>query len=299
MMSQSTGLNPHISVDCVIFGFDGDQLRVLLIERTEGKTDGSVSALEGDDGVMYDSIGTNEDKAIEIEGISKSSDRNTSDRYKPKEIERKDNNQEQGRYKLPGDLIRLKEDLDFAAARVLSDLTGLKDIFLRQFALFGDPGRIPENDDRKWLERTSGLKISRVVTAAYFSLINIDKSKSENENTHHASWQSIGALPPLIFDHHEIILAGLHHLRKEIRFEPICFELLPGKFTIRQIQNLYEAILGEKLDNRNFRKKLLKATYIEPLQEKQKGVAHKPAKFYRFNRDKYEETRKNLLYYNF
>lgn len=298
-MSQSTGLNPHISVDCVIFGFDGDQLRVLLVERTEGKTDGSGSAREGDDGVMYDSAGKNEDKAIEMKGICNSSCRNTLDRYKPQETERKDNNQERGRYKLPGDLIRLKEDLDIAAARVLSDLTGLKNIFLRQFALFGDPGRIPENEDRSWLERTSGLKISRVVTAAYFSLINIGKSKSENEDSHHASWHSIGALPPLIFDHRTIILAGLQHLRREIRFEPICFELLPGKFTIRQIQKVYEAILGQELDNRNFRKKLLKAAYIEPLQEKQKGVAHKPAKFYRFNREKYEKTRENLLYYNF
>jgi 8-oxo-dGTP diphosphatase len=298
MMSQSTELNPHISVDCVIFGFDGDQLRVLLVERTEGKPDGSGSALEEVDGVMYDSAGKDEDIA-KMKGVGNSSDRNTLDRYIPQEIERKDNNQERGRYKLPGDLIRLKEDLDFAAARVLSDLTGLKGIFLRQFALFGDPGRIPENEDRRWLERTSGLKISRVVTAAYFSLINIDKSKSENENSHHASWHTIGQLPSLIFDHREIVIAGLQHLRREIRFEPICFELLPGKFTIRQIQNLYEAILGEKLDNRNFRKKLLKATYIEPLQEKQKGVAHKPAKFYRFNRDKYEETRENLLYYNF
>jgi 8-oxo-dGTP diphosphatase len=277
MTNQKTLLNPHISVDCVIFGFDGDQLRVLLVERTNGKTDGSGSAPEGDAGAPCDSSMSIEDRDIGMVG----------------------NTREQKRYKLPGDLIRLREDLDIAAARVLSDLTGLKNIFLRQFALFGDPGRIPENDDRNWLERTSGLKISRVVTAAYFSLINIDKSKTENESTHHATWHRIRELPSLIFDHREIVFAGLQHLRKEIRFEPICFELLPGKFTIRQIQNLYEAILGEKLDNRNFRKKLLKAAYIEPMQEKQKGVAHKPAKFYRFNRDKYEENRKNLLYYNF
>ncbi|MCA1747798.1 MAG: NUDIX hydrolase, partial [Bacteroidales bacterium] len=132
-----------------------------------------------------------------------------------------------------------------------------------------------------------------------YSLIKIDKSNTENENSHHASWYPVDALPSLIFDHREIILSGLEKLRNEIRFEPLCFELLPGKFTIRQIQTLYEVIFGQPLDNRNFRKKLLKTPYIEPLGEKEKGVAHKPALFYRFNKNKYLETRENLLYYNF
>jgi hypothetical protein len=236
----------------VIFGFDGDQLRVLLIERPEKKKDTSTIS------------GTAEKK-----------------------------------HKLPGDLIHLREDLDIAAARVLAELTGLQQIFLRQFAVFGDPGRIPDNEDRRWLESSSGITISRVVTTAYYSLIRIDKSNAEKENSHHASWHPIDALPSLIFDHREIILTGLEKLRNEIRFEPLCFELLPGKFTIRQIQTLYEVIFGQPLDNRNFRKKLLKAPYIEPLGEKEKGVAHKPALYYRFNKNKYLATRENLLYYNF
>ncbi len=251
-MNQSVGLNPHISVDCVIFGFDGDQLRVLLIERSEKQND-TISSSHA--------------------GLKK--------------------------HKLPGDLIHLNEDLDRAAERILAELTGLEQIFLRQFAVFGDPGRIPDNEDRRWLENASGIKISRVVTTAYYSLIRIDKSKTENENSHHASWYPLNKLPSLIFDHQEIISAGLERLRSEIRFEPLCFELLPGKFTIRQIQTLYEVILGQPLDNRNFRKKLLKASYIEALDEKEKGVAHKPALYYRFNNEKYREIRENFLYYNF
>ena len=247
MTNQKVILNPHISVDCVIFGFDGARLKVLLIKRTDQEDKQSFAM----------------------------------------------------KYKLPGDLIQSNEDLDRAAERVLREHTGLQNIFLRQFKVFGNPGRIPDNDDRKWLEDTSGVKIGRVVTTAYYALIKINKSKTESENDHHASWHTIDTLPPLIFDHQEIILSGLERLRNEIRFEPLCFELLPGKFTIRQIQTLYEVILGQSLDNRNFRKKLLKAPYIEPLNEKQKGVAHKPAIFYRFDKKRYLATKENLLYYNF
>ncbi len=239
--------NPQLSVDCVIFGFDGKHLKVLLAERCEG-IDGSA---------------------------------------------------EQKKFKLPGDLIHLKEDLDLAAGRILHELTGLSSIFLKQFSVFGDPERIPDNDDRKWLEKTSGVKIDRVVTTAYYSLIKIDKSNTDQETGNHASWHKITTLPPLIFDHKKIIMTGLEVLRKEIRFEPICFELLPAKFTVRQIQTLYEVILGQELDNRNFRKKLLKAPYIKQLTEKQQGVAHKPALFYRFDRKQYLESRRDILFYNF
>jgi 8-oxo-dGTP diphosphatase len=137
------------------------------------------------------------------------------------------------------------------------------------------------------------------VTTAYYSLIRIGKSKTENELSNNASWHNVKKLPDLTFDHRAIILKGLESLWNEIRFEPLCFELLPGKFTVRQIQTLYEVVIGHKLDNRNFRKKLLKACYIEQLNEKQKGVAHKPALYYRFSKKKYEESRTDILYYNF
>ena len=247
MTNEKILLNPHTSVDCVIFGFDGSRLKVLLIKRTGQESKEPFTM----------------------------------------------------KYKLPGDLIKYNEDLDKAAERVLRELTGLQNIFLRQFKVFGNPDRIPENDDRKWLEETSGVSISRVVTTAYYALIKINKSKAESENNHHALWHTIDTLPSLIFDHKEIILTGLDRLRNEIRFEPLCFELLPGKFTIRQIQTLYEVILGQPLDNRNFRKKFLNSDYIDSLEEKQTGVAHKPATLYRFNKKKYQETRKDLLYYSF
>ncbi len=247
MNSPPANFNPHLSVDCVIFGFDGDNLRVLLIKR-KGRNTGGTKA---------------------------------------------------GKYKLPGDLIHLKEDLEGAAKRVLAELTGLENIFLRQFSVFGNPNRTTNEEDHAWLEESSGIPISRVVTTAYYSLIRIDKSKTENENNHHASWHKVDELPNLVFDHNQIVEKGLATLRNEIRFEPICFELLPGKFTIRQIQTLYEVIFGKELDNRNFRKKLLKAKYIVPLNEKQKGVAHKPALYYSYNRNKYVETREDVLYYNF
>lgn len=247
MQNSEKNFNPHLSVDCVIFGFDGDTLKVLLIEKSSSFTENSTES----------------------------------------------------KYKLPGDLIQRMEDLDNAAKRVLYELTGLKDIFLRHFSVFGDPERIPENADRKWLELTSGVKISRVVTTAYYSLIRIDKSKIEKEIHNNASWIDVTNLPLLAFDHEKIIMKGLESLRYEVRFEPICFELLPKKFTVRQIQTLYEVIVGQALDNRNFRKKLLKAKYIEPLNEKQSGVAHKPAMYYRFNKYIYETSRTEQLYYNF
>ncbi|MFC2090695.1 NUDIX hydrolase, partial [Bacteroidota bacterium] len=139
----------------------------------------------------------------------------------------------------------------------------------------------------------------RVVTTAYYSLIRIDKSNTENEVSNNAAWHAINNLPDLVFDHDAIIEKGLTSLRNEVRFEPICFELLPKKFTIRQIQLLYEAILGQELDNRNFRKKLLKAPYIEKLEEKQHGVAHKPASFYRFDKEKYQENKTEQIQYYF
>jgi 8-oxo-dGTP diphosphatase len=246
MSKPEISFNPHLSVDCVIFGFDGEALKVLLIKRA---------------------------KSDEIPGETKS--------------------------KLPGDLIHKLEDLDEAAKRILFELTGLKNIFLKQFSVFGDPNRIPKNGDRQWLENTSGMEINRVVTTAYYSLIRIDKSKIENELTHNASWHDVTQLPMLAFDHESIINKGLSSLRDQIRFEPICFELLPKKFTVRQIQTLYEVIVGQELDNRNFRKKLLKAEYVELLNEKQSGVAHKPASYYRFNKEKYNSSRKEYFNYNF
>ena len=229
-------LNPHVSVDCVIFGFNTGKLKVLLIERE--KVPGS--RLRGH------------------------------------------------KLKLPGSLITETEDLDISAIRTLKELTGLDSIFLKQFGVFGSPDRLSPSEDLAWLRKTSGLMVDRVVTVAYYSLIKIDESNV----TERTLWQPIDKLPELIFDHNHIVGRALETLRREIRTEPLCFELLPKKFTIRQMQILYEAILGEKLDNRNFRKKIRPMEFLIPLPDKEKNVNHKPAQLFRFDKKLYNKHRK-------
>jgi len=239
-------INPHISVDCVIFGFSTNQLKVLLIRRT----------------------------------FSDESGRLIND------------------HKLPGDFIAINEDLDLAASRTLVELTGLKDIYLQQFEFFGRPDRISRSMDIQWLKETTGHKIERVVTAAYYSLINITNTNSAFAIKNKATWMDVKQVPELAFDHSTIITRGLAHLQQRLRSEPIGFELLPEKFTIRELQSLYEVILDCELDNRNFRKKILKSKYLVQLDEKQSGVAHKPAYYYRFDRSIYEKHKKEALGFN-
>ena len=247
MSKVGRNINPTISVDCVIFGFSTNQLKVLLIERNY----------------------------IDRSGI------------------------EFNDHKLPGDLISINEDLDMAASRTLEELTGLKDIYLSQFAVFGKPDRISNPVDMDWLLDTTGLEIHRVVTAAYYSLINIGETNTAFAIKNNASWIDVKQIPDLAFDHTDIIQEGLKHLQLSLRSEPIGFEMLPEKFTIRELQTLYEAILACTLDNRNFRKKILKSSYLVQLDEKQTGVAHKPAHYYRFDRNIYEEHKKESLGFNF
>jgi 8-oxo-dGTP diphosphatase len=247
MITAARTINPHISVDCVIFGFSRNLLKVLLIERE----------YRGESGELSRDL------------------------------------------KLPWDFISTREDLDSAASRTLEELTGLKNIFLRQFAVFGRPDRITRRIDMDWLTETTGMDIRRVVTTAYFALINISDSKSEFAIKNNASWMDVTSIPELAFDHREIIEKGLDHLRVALRNEPIGFEMLPEKFTIRELQTLYEVILNCELDNRNFRKKILKSKYLVQLEEKQAGVAHKPACFYRFDKGIYEKNKKDSLGFNF
>jgi hypothetical protein len=132
------------------------------------------------------------------------------------------------------------------------------------------------------------MKIDRVVTIAYYSLIKI----SESNITSKTIWVPVNELPELIFDHNRIIGKALQVVRQGLRTEPLCFELLPKIFTIRQMQNLYEAILDEDMDNRNFRKKLKPLKFIIPLPDKENGVNHKPAQLFRFDKKMYEKHRK-------
>jgi hypothetical protein len=236
---MSLKLNPHVSVDCVVFGFDGQSLNVLLIDR--------------------------------------------NDDVEHTKIQIKEHTQ-----KLPGSLVFDDEDIDTAANRVLQELTGLTNIYLQQFHVFGSPLRLNKKEDLDWLQSTTGMKVNRVVTIAYFSLIKLTKNLVITGKT---NWCKISEIPELVFDHKEIIERGLQTLRKEIQNEPVIFELLPKKFTIRQLQTLYEIIIGKKLDNRNFRKSISKWGYIIAIDEKEKFVAHKPAQFFKFDKKIYQKKR--------
>lgn len=233
-------LNPHVSVDCVIFGFDGQSLKVLLIDRNYDIPPGKLT--------------------------------------KPLTL------------KLPGSMVYDDEDVDTAATRVLKELTGLENIFLKQFHVFGSPDRLKKEEDLIWLQAETHMKIKRVVTIAYYSLIKIHKTTPSDSRV---VWLDAMNLPELAFDHNNIIQVGLQTLQKEIQHEPIeLFELLPKKFTIRQLQTLYELILGKKLDNRNFRKSVSRSGYIVPVNEKERNVAHKPAQYYRFSHSRYLKNQK-------
>jgi hypothetical protein len=129
-----------------------------------------------------------------------------------------------------------------------------------------------------------------VISVGYFSLVDSTKTSPDKEHPE-AQWFPVDEVPELAFDHAEILAKALEHLRLKVRLEPIAYELLPEKFTIRELQDLYECILGTKFDRRNFRKKVLQMKYLIPLAEKQTGVAHKPAQKFIFSRDVYDRTK--------
>jgi len=197
-------------------------------------------------------------------------------------------------FTLQGHHLQVGEDIYDAAVRVLKDKTGLTNIFLKQFYTFGDINRLKSVRDQLWLNVNYPNISDHVVTICYYSLVDSSITSPDKEHPD-TKWVPINELPELAFDHERILFLALHYLREEIRREPIAFELLPEKFTLTQLQRLYEVILGTTLDKRNFRKKLTQARYIIPLDEKKKGTAHKPANIFIFSRDVYEKTKKEKL----
>jgi 8-oxo-dGTP diphosphatase len=209
-----------LSVDCVIFGFDENKLKVMLI--------------------------------------------------------RSDLKKFHGKWSLLGDLVRPGEDLDEAAYRILKQRTGLNDVYLEQVHTFGTVNRHPAG---------------RVVTVAYCSLINVQHHKLKIlDNELH--WHDIQNVTDLAFDHQQIFDTCYKRLQKRVQEHPLGFNLLPKKFSLRDLQNLYEAILGIKLDRRNFRKKFFSMDFLIDLDEMEQDVPHRPGKLYRFNYDKYEKRKK-------
>lgn len=201
-------------------------------------------------------------------------------------------------HSLIGNHIKFDESLDDAAKRILHKTTGLSDIYLDQFYTFGSPDRLKKERANKWLSSTGRDPNRRVVSTGYLSLVNTNRVKIE-ETPRHANWHDIITIGDLAFDHNLILDKALEALKTKIKSEPIAFELLPQKFTLSQLQKIYEVVLGTEIDKRNFRKKALLADYIVPLNEKQKKVAHKPAQLFMFSRDIYEATKKEDLNFNF
>ena len=232
---------PNVSVDCVIFGFDNDQLKVLLVERT---------------------LKEPESEKIIFSDLT-----------------------------LTGYHIYEDEDLDSAAARIVRDLTGLDNLVLEQFYTFGSLDRLEHPNDQLWLEQFGDVFSKRVITVGYFSLLPAT-DVSIVQKDRNVKWYSVCEVKNLAFDHIHIFEKALLHLRHKLQQEAIGFELLPAKFTLSEMQRLYEAILGKNLDKRNFRKKVAQMNYVIPLKEKQRGVAHKPACLFYFSREAFRKSRK-------
>lgn len=185
----------------------------------------------------------------------------------------------EGKWSLLGDILGEKEQLDEAAYRVLLQRTGMNDVFLQQVKTFGNPSRHPGG---------------RVVTVAYCSLLNIRHHELKiYDNELH--WHAVKTLDNMAFDHQEIIDECYQWLQKRIQEHPLAFNLLPEKFSLRELQNLYEAILGVELDRRNFRKKFFSMDFLIDLDEFEENVPHRPGKLYKFNFAKYELNKRKWI----
>ena len=173
----------------------------------------------------------------------------------------------------------MDEDLETAALRELEEETGVKNLFIEQLYTFGAPDRDPRG---------------RVVSVAYFALVNLaEHPVKAADDAKTVKWFEIEKLPPLAFDHDTIMQMAINRLRAKVRYQPIGFELLPEQFTLTQLQQLYETVLGvEKLNKRNFRTRILKMNVLKEVGIQQ-GVAHRPAKLYSFDKGKYEQLVKD------
>lgn len=249
--------NPYVSVDCVLFGYDGERLMVLLVRQSEA------------------SSSPQQDPAPQAPCLA--------DETAPSTL------------KLPGSIIYKEEDLDEAAQRVLYELTGLKNIPLHQFHAFGDKNRTSNPRDVRWLRRFHGLDASfeRIVTVAYFALLKINRRIAPLSSDYEACWMSLDGLGFLAFDHNRIIESAREYLYRHAETNPdILFNILPRKFTAAELRRLFEVFYGQTYDVRNFHKKMARMPYVCPLDEREKGVPHRAARYYRFDRVCYNQFRK-------
>jgi 8-oxo-dGTP diphosphatase len=188
-----------------------------------------------------------------------------------------------GKWSLAGGFVEKHESLDQAACRILHNITGMESVYMEQSYTYGVIDRDPGD---------------RVISVAYFALIairDINKDIAEQNGVH---WRSIARLPDLIFDHPVMVKRALKDLQNQVKIKPVGFELLPEKFTLVQLQDLYEAIYQRTVDKRNFRKKILSMGILEKLDEKEKETSKKGAYYYRFNKDSYTKLKQNGFYFN-
>lgn len=197
--------------------------------------------------------------------------------------------------KLPGSLIFSNEDVDDAASRVLHELTGIKKMVLKQFKCFADPMRASSENDITWMGKEYNHTIDRIITVAYLSLCKIDH-KINSSKYDNVDWCPVEAIPTLPFDHNKIIQESLVEIRKWIDSDfSIIFELLPKKFTIRQLYQLYSAISEKQIDIKNFHKKISSFNYIIGLDEIEKNVSHRAARYYKFDAKVYKKNNTKLI----
>ncbi len=187
-----------------------------------------------------------------------------------------------GEWSLIGSFVRLDEDLEVAGKRVLKETTGLENLYMQQLRSYGKKDRDPGY---------------RCISIAQYALIRIDEYDEQLVEEHGAKWFEIDHLPLLVLDHNQMVHDALLQLKQNARYKPIGFELLPEKFTIPQLQTLYEAIYQRELDARNFRKKVLSLNVLEKLDEKDKSTSKRGAFLYKFNYENYQELLKSG--YNF
>ncbi|MEO7989901.1 MAG: NUDIX domain-containing protein [Chryseolinea sp.] len=225
----------HLSVDCVIFGFHENELKVLLIRWKDGP------------------------------------------------------------WCLPGGFVKKEESLDKSASRILHERTGLDDIFLQQFHVFGDANREKDKEEFNSKLKDSWI-MDRFVTVGYYALVEYSKVKPKPDwLSDECSWWDIHSIPSLVYDHNEILEKALDVLRQSLNDHPIGYNLLPEKFTMPELQRLYETILDKEIDRRNFQKKLLSLDILVRLEERKTGGAHKAPYLYRFDKRKYDRALKEGL----
>ncbi|MEM1099699.1 MAG: NUDIX domain-containing protein [Planctomycetota bacterium] len=175
----------------------------------------------------------------------------------------------------PGGFVEVGESIEDGARRELAEETGLQKVYLEQLYTFGDPDRDPRE---------------HVVSVAYYALVNLNDHRVQAAtDAADAAWFAVDDVPPLAFDHARILKVALERLRGKLRYQPIGFELLPGKFPLRKLQHLYETVLGRSLDKRNFRKKILSMGVLKELTEVERDVSHRAARLYRFDKKNYQK----------